>query len=77
MGLVVMVGFEPTKHNAHDLKSGPVDRLGTLPKCIILNILLILIYYGTIFIINILNKHLLKILIYKYPVWGSNPQPSD
>ena len=27
-----MVGFEPTKHIAHDLKSGPVDRLGTLPK---------------------------------------------
>ena len=23
-----MVGFEPTKHIAHDLKSGPVDRLG-------------------------------------------------
>ena len=26
-----MEGFEPTKHIAHDLKSGPVDRLGTLP----------------------------------------------
>ena len=23
---MVTVGFEPTKHNAHDLKSGPVDQ---------------------------------------------------
>ena len=31
MGMVVAVGFEPTKHNAHELESCPVDHLGTLP----------------------------------------------
>ena len=30
-GEVVTVGFEPTKHNAHELESCPVDHLGTLP----------------------------------------------
>ena len=28
---VVMMGFEPTKHNASDLESLPFDRSGTLP----------------------------------------------
>ena len=31
MGMVVAVGFEPTKHDTHELESCPVDRLGTLP----------------------------------------------
>ena len=29
---MVAVGFEPTKHNAGDLKSPPFDRSGTLPN---------------------------------------------
>lgn len=29
--IMVQVGFEPTKHNAPDLKSGPFDRSGTEP----------------------------------------------
>ena len=32
MGIMIVVGFEPTKHNALELESNPFDRSGILSK---------------------------------------------
>ena len=46
--IVTRVGFEPTKHDAVDLKSTPFDRSGTLPCRTIVE--LIILYYRYMFL---------------------------
>ena len=58
---VVMMGFEPTKHNASDLESLPFDRSGTLPNTITK---------------DTFSSELLMVINHCLP-WDSNPRPQD